>query len=144
MKQTNILSWGKCRLYLFQKTRILWNIKVQKVVVIVFMGKREISYYETSWKLFVCFWKRSLNTLFKRPFRDFLSSFLSTLSGYTCARWVGALKRHLALEVVESSKRILRMNFLVLLTACVAVRETFFTWAKMKFFDNCDRRIKDF
>ena len=66
-----------------QKKRIPWNLKVQKVVVIVFMGRREMSYDETtsSWKLFVCFWKRSVNTLFKRPQETFYRPFYQRCLG---------------------------------------------------------------
>ena len=47
-----------------------------------------------------------------------------TLFWSTCVPWGGALKGQAARQKVESSKGILRMNFLVLLTACAAVRET--------------------
>ena len=71
----------------------------------------------------MCFWKRLVNTLFKRLF---IVLFINAVWVHLCS--VGRdLKKTLGLGEVESSKGILRMKFLVILTACVAVGKTFIT-----------------
>ena len=43
-----------------------------------------MSYDETSLKLFVCFWKRSVNTLFKRPQETFYRLFINAVWVHLC------------------------------------------------------------